>query len=123
MTEINSIGNNIVTIKGANGYEKSIEILITPTLTIENGEVRSEKIEIKKLNATMYLDGVVISGDTIVDTHGTHTLKIEGENGYVQEITFTFDNPNNDYVIMISVLVGLAAAAFVVMIILRKKVL
>ena len=92
-------------------------------LTIENGEVRSEKIEIKKLNATMYLDGVVISGDTIVDTHGTHILKIEGENGYVEEITFTFDNPNNDYVIMISVLVGLATAAFVVMIILRKKVL
>lgn len=123
LTEINSIGNNVVTIKGTNGYEKTIEILITPTLTIENGEVRSEKIEIKKLNATMYLDGVAISGDTIVDTHGTHTLKIEGENGYVQEITFTFDNPNNDYVIMISVLVGLAAAAFVVMIILRKKVL
>ena len=123
LTEINSIGNNIVTIKGANGYEKTVEIFIAPTLTIENGEVRSEKIEIKKLNATMYLDGVVISGDTIVDTHGTHTLKIEGENGYVQEITFTFDNPNNDYVIMISVLVGLAAAAFVVMIILRKKVL
>ena len=44
-------------------------------------------------------------------------------NGYVEEITFTFDNPNNDYVIMISVLVGLVAAAFVVMIILRKKVL
>ena len=77
----------------------------------------------KKLNAIMYLDGVAISEDTIVDTHGTHTLKIEGANGYVQEITFTFDNPNNDYVIMISVLVGLAAAAFVVMIILRKKVL
>ena len=123
LTEINSMGNNIVTIKGANGYEKTIEIFIAPTLTIENGEVRSEKIAIKKLNATMYLDGVAISGDTIVDAHGTHTLKIEGENGYVEEITFTFDNPNNDYVIMISVLVGLVAAAFVVMIILRKKVL
>ena len=123
LTEINSIGNNIITIKGANGYEKTVEIFIAPTLTIENGEVRSEKFEIKKLNATMYLDGVAISEDTIVDTHGTHTLKIEGANGYVQEITFTFDNPNNDYVIMISVLVGLAAAAFVVMIILRKKVL
>ena len=123
LTEINSIGNNIITIKGANGYEKTVEIFIAPTLTIENGEVRSEKFEIKKLNAIMYLDGVAISEDTIVDTHGTHTLKIEGANGYVQEITFTFDNPNNDYVIMISVLVGLAAAAFVVMIILRKKVL
>ena len=123
LTEINSIGNNIITIKGANGYEKTVEIFIAPTLTIEDGEVRSKKFEIKKLNATMYLDGVAISEDTIVDTHGTHTLKIEGANGYVQEITFTFDNPNNDYVIMISVLVGLAAAAFVVMIILRKKVL
>lgn len=123
LTEINSIGNNIITIKGTNGYEKTAEIFIAPTLTIENGEVRSEKFEIKKLNAIMYLDGVAISEDTIVDTHGTHTLKIEGANGYVQEITFTFDNPNNDYVIMISVLVGLAAAAFVVMIILRKKVL
>lgn len=123
LTEINSIGNNIITIKGTNGYEKTVEIFIAPTLTIENGEVRSEKFEIKKLNAIMYLDGVAISEDTIVDTHGTHTLKIEGANGYVQEITFTFDNPNNDYVIMISVLVGLAATAFVVMIILRKKVL
>lgn len=123
LTEINSIGNNIITIKGMNGYEKTVEIFIAPTLTIENGEVRSEKFEIKKLNAIMYLDGVAISEDTIVDTHGTHTLKIEGANGYVQEITFTFDNPNNDYVIMISVLVGLAATAFVVMIILRKKVL
>ena len=123
LTEINSIGNNTITIKGANGYEKTLEIFIAPTLTIENGEVRSEKFNIKKLNATMYLDGVAISEDTIVDTHGAHTLKIEGANGYVQEITFTFDNPNNDYVIMISVLVGLAAAVFVVMIILREKVL
>ena len=123
LTKITSIGNNIVTIKGANGYEKSIEILITPTLTISNGEKRDEKITIKKLDATMYLDGVAISEDTIVDDHGTHTLKIEGANGYVQEISFTYNNPNNIYVILISVFIGLIAIAFVVIIILRKKVL
>ena len=123
LTEITSIGNNIVTIKGANGYEKTVEIFIAPTLTIANGEERDEKITIKKLNATMYLDGVAISGDTVVDTHGTHTLRIEGANGYVEEISFTFNNPNNSYVIMISIVVGLVAAAFVTIIILRKKVL
>ena len=123
LTEITSIGNNIVTIKGANGYEKTVEIFIAPTLTIANGEERDEKITIKKLNATMYLDGVAISGDTVVDTHGTHTLRIEGANGYVEEISFTFNNPNNLYVIMISIVVGLVAAAFVTIIILRKKVL
>ena len=123
MTEITSIGNNIVTIKGANGYEKTVEIFIAPTLTVANGEERDEKITIKKLNATMYLDGVAISGDTVVDTHGTHTLRIEGANGYVEEISFTFNNPNNSYVIMISIVVGLVAAAFVTIIILRKKVL
>jgi hypothetical protein len=123
LTEITSIGNNIVTIKGANGYEKTVEIFIAPTLTVANGEERDEKITIKKLNATMYLDGVAISGDTVVDTHGTHTLRIEGANGYVEEISFTFNNPNNSYVIMISIVVGLVAAAFVTIIILRKKVL
>jgi hypothetical protein len=71
----------------------------------------------------MYLDGVAISDDTIVDAHGTHTLRIEGANGYVQEITFTFNNPNNDYVVIISVLVGLVAIAFVTVMILRRKVL
>ncbi|MBO5906621.1 MAG: DUF5011 domain-containing protein [Clostridia bacterium] len=123
LTEITSIGNNIVTIKGANGYEKTVEIFIAPTLTIVNGEERDEKITIKKLNATMYLDGVAISGDTIVDTHGTHTLRIEGANGYVEEISFTFNNPNNTYVIMISIVLGLVAAAFVTIMIMRKKVL
>ena len=123
LTEINSIGNNIITVKGANGYEETIELFIAPTLTVENGEIRSEKIEIKKLNATMYLDGVAISDDTIVDTHGTHTLKIEGENGYIHEVTFTYENPNYDYVIMISILVGLTAVAFVIIVVMRKRVL
>ncbi len=123
LTKIDSIGNNIITIKGTNGYEKSLEIFIAPILTIEDGEVRNQKFEIKKLNAAMYLDGVAISGDTVVKKHGTHTLKIEGVNGYVREITFTFNNPNIDYVIMFSAVIGAAAVAFVVIMILRKKVL
>lgn len=123
LTRITSIGNNIVTIKGTNGYEKTIEILITPTLTVADGEERNEKITIKKLDAKMYLDGVAINGDTVVDNHGKHTLKIEGANGYVQEVSFTYSNPNNSYVILIGIVIGLVAVAFVVIIILRKKVL
>lgn len=123
LTEITSIGNNVITVKGANGYEQTIEIFIAPTLTIANGEERDEKITIKKLDATMYLDGVIISEDTVVNKHGTHTLRIEGANGYVEEISFTYNNPNYSYVIMMSVVVGLMLIAFVVIMISRRKVL
>jgi hypothetical protein len=123
MTEITSIGNNVITVQGANGYERTIEIFIAPTLSVVNGEERDEKISIEKLDATMYLDGVIISEDTVVNKHGTHTLRIEGANGYVEEISFTYNNPNYSYVIMMSVVVGLMLIAFVVIMISRRKVL
>lgn len=123
MTEITSIGNNVITVQGANGYERTIEIFIAPTLSVANGEERDEKISIEKLDATMYLDGVIISEDTVVNKHGTHTLRIEGANGYVEEISFTYNNPNYSYVIMMSVVVGLMLIAFVVIMISRRKVL
>ncbi len=123
MTEITSIGNNVITVQGANGYERTIEIFIAPTLSVANGEERDEKISIEKLDATMYLDGVIISEDTVVNKHGTHTLRIEGANGYVEEISFTYNNPNYSYVIMMSVVVGLMLVAFVVIMISRRKVL
>lgn len=123
LTEITAIGNNLITVEGAGGYKKEFTILIEPSLAVSNGEVISEKVTIDKLDADMTLDGVTIGADTVVAKHGTHVLKIVGANGYVQEISFTYENPNYSYVFLIFGVIGVVGLAMGILFITRRKVL
>ena len=102
--EINEVGNHKLRIVGANGYEYSKDFTIEGYTKLLNDGKYNDKIVIDRINAQMTLDGKEITKDTVVG-NGTHTLVINGANGYNEVITFTYYNPNIFYTKIFSFIV------------------
>ena len=93
-TEINEVGNHILTVYGSNGLSTNYNITILPTITgLVDGETYFATVTPVIDYATLLLDGEeYISGTEIVEV-GYHTLTIIGANGWEQLISFTI-TPN-----------------------------
>jgi hypothetical protein len=90
-------------------------------------------------DAAVLLDGKPVSGDILIDGDGEHRLTVvdaagnevencflvrvgEGEGAVQGELTVTFDNPHNLYVIFILIPAALMLAAAVCFLVLRRKI-
>ncbi len=93
---ISICGNHVLLIQGENGYEKSIEFLILPTISysldeelhpfMENMEIFSP-INIYSDGISMMLDGISYNSSLITST-GEHELTIYGSNNYFLVLRF-----------------------------------
>ena len=69
----------------------------------------------------MILDGKELTKDKVI-SNGDHILVIKGANGYEKVIKFTYDNPNDLYVIIYTiVLATVFLTSYVCLIIYKNK--
>ena len=96
---IETVGNHILVIKGANGYTKNYRFSILETLTVNSKGVNSNTFALtydEAFNfginydncATCTLNGKAVLDVVTIDTIGYYTLKITGTNAYVSTYSF-----------------------------------
>lgn len=89
-TEINEVGNHVLTINGVNNLVNSYNITIIPTINgVSNNGVYQGTVTPIINHATLLLDGEDYDSGTEVAEVGNHSLTIKGVNGYEYSIVFT----------------------------------
>ncbi|MCR5786457.1 MAG: hypothetical protein K6G28_01990, partial [Acholeplasmatales bacterium] len=94
------IGNHKVVIKGANNYVFEDEFTVEAQANVTEDAVYNTKTIVNMMDAqSMTIDGKTMTGDTVV-ANGKHVLVVTGDNGYVCEITFIYNNPHYLFVLI-----------------------
>ena len=81
---------------GTNGYTNTYSFVKEYVSNISEGDEFNCQTTITINNSVLYVDGIEIDNNTIINEIGYHTLTITGENGYSKTINFTI-LPNYSY--------------------------
>ncbi|MBQ9448466.1 MAG: hypothetical protein IJU60_01160 [Acholeplasmatales bacterium] len=121
-SDYKSVGNHTLTIYGTNGYVYTEDFTVEALTKVSDTGVYKDKLIIKSLDAEeMILDGKELTKDKVI-SNGDHILVIKGANGYEKVIKFTYDNPNDLYVIIYTiVLATVFLTSYVCLIIYKNK--
>ena len=117
------IGYNDVTVVGLNGYTYSEKVLVEPKLSISHNGKYNNSVIIENINATVSIDGVVITEDTRITKAGVHTIVVEGINGYSREYKITVVNKNVPYGIVGGIVAAVGLIILCVVLIRRRRVI
>ncbi len=91
---ITRVGYNELTIIGSNGYRTTIKFTLLNNANVVNGKIYTQPLLIEKINAKMFLNGVEITEDTLVNKQGKYKLEIIGVGDYKEIINFEYYNYN-----------------------------
>lgn len=82
-------------VLGPNNFKLEYSFFVDPLLTIKDGESFDTPKELEMINATMYLNGKLVTEDTTDFKHGENVLTIKGTGDYEDiQIRFNYTNRN-----------------------------
>lgn len=123
-TPISKPGNYTLLIDGLNGYEKSIDFTIVPTVEgVINGHAYSDPFVIT-FDGEGYLNNSLVTSPLQIEEDGDYILRVNGEGGLSDTYEFTFTESQSTFTtqdIIQKIDVFLLVIAIIVGVILIKK--
>lgn len=110
-TNVTLVGNYVLEVLGTNEYKKVYNFTIN-NKAFEDNQVLNESLLINIPDAKLYVDGIEIENNTIIEEVGVHTLQVVGLNGYSNEYKFTINNKEflNDQIVKGGLLINIPNA-------------
>ena len=126
LSSINAVGNNILTQINSDGSTKKYKITNESGYKKYDGKSYSWSCTLEEIDAEVTVDGRKVAfenGFYTIKEAGTHTIVVNGINGYQEQYTITIKNTSLKYALLSGSIILVAGLGVVFFVIKRKRVI